>query len=41
MDKEVEISNLIDKAIIRESFKKAEKGILPRKAIIKIVKDRI
>ena len=40
MDKEVEISNPIDKAII-ESFKKAEKGILPRKAIIKIVKERI
>jgi hypothetical protein len=40
MGKEVEISNLIDKAII-ESFKKAEKGILPRRAIIRIVKGRI
>lgn len=36
MTSEVEVSDIVDKEII-ESFKKAEKGILPRKAIIKIV----
>jgi hypothetical protein len=33
----VEVDNLIDKAIIK-AFKKAERGMLTRKAIIQIVK---
>ena len=37
MDNEVVISNPIDKAIIK-SFDKADKGILERKAIIKLAK---
>ena len=40
MVKEVEVDNLIDKAIIK-SFDKAEKGMLKRKAIIQLVKSRI
>ena len=40
MIKEVEVNNLIDKAIIK-SFEKADEGVLTRKAIVKLVKNLI
>jgi hypothetical protein len=40
MAEKVQISDLIDKAIIK-SFEKAECGILPRRAIIKLVIKRL